>query len=124
MKDLNMEHYDFHDLLQVFKIDIDQPIKFQIEKKQQKVNEIVEKYDANTASFFQKVFAIIACIGELADQSFILDINDDECIYKYISKIKIGDIIFYAIIIIFSGFLRAISSSFLPLSPLFYLFPS
>jgi hypothetical protein len=33
MKDLNMENYDFQDLLQVFKIDIGQPIKFQIEKK-------------------------------------------------------------------------------------------
>jgi len=88
MKDLNMENYDFQDLLQVFKIDIDQPIKFQIEKKQQKVNDIVEKYDTSTASFFQKVFAIVSCIGELADQSFILDIHDDECIYKYIDKIK------------------------------------
>jgi hypothetical protein len=32
MKDLNMENYDFQDLLKVFKIDIDQPIKFKIEK--------------------------------------------------------------------------------------------
>ena len=88
MKDLNMENYDFQDLLQVFKIDIEQPIKFQIEKKKNHLNEITKKYDTTTCSFFQKVFTIIACVGELEDQSFILDIKDEECIYNYISKIK------------------------------------
>jgi hypothetical protein len=86
MKDLKIDNYDFQDLLLVFKVDINQPLKFQMERRKKKLEE--KTLDKETLTFYQKVFAILSSIGELSDQSFILDINDDECIYNYIDKIK------------------------------------
>jgi len=87
MKDLNIENYDFHDLMQIYKVNESQPIKLQMEKRKKLLNE-VEKKHPESSIFFKKVFAILSCLGELVDQSFIMDITDEENVYKYIHKIK------------------------------------
>ena len=87
-KDLDLDNYDFYDLLQVFKIDPSDSIKLQMEKKQKKMTEIETKYAQNISCFYKKVFVLLSCLGELFDQSFILDVEDDENIYRYIQKIK------------------------------------
>ena len=86
-KDLNIDNYDFNDLLSVFKI-TKPPLKLQMEKKQKKMTEIENKYAPSISIFYKKVFVILSCLGELMDQSFILSMEDDENIYLYIQKIK------------------------------------
>lgn len=86
-KDLDIDNYDFNDLLSVFKIN-EPPLKLQMEKKQKKMNDIESKYSPTISIFYKKVFVILSCLGELMDQSFILDMEDDENIYLYIQKIK------------------------------------
>lgn len=88
MKDMNIDNYDFPDLLQVFKINPEEPLKLQIRKKRKSVEEIEKKYDIQISVFYKKVFFMLSCIGELLDQSFILNMEDDENIYRYIEKIK------------------------------------
>lgn len=87
-KDLNLDNYDFYDLAQVFKINLKESLKLQMEKRQQKISDIEIKAQANIALFYKKVYVILSCLGELLDQSFILDIEDEENIYRYIQKIK------------------------------------
>jgi hypothetical protein len=86
-KDLNIDNYDFNDLLSVFKI-TEPPLKLQIEKKGKKMTDIENKYAPSISIFYKKVFVILSCLGELMDQSFILNMEDDENIYIYIQKIK------------------------------------
>lgn len=86
-KDLNIENYDFEDLLQLFKIDTRQPLKLQMQKRETQMYEIEVKHP-NIGVFYKKVFTILTCLGELHDQSFILDMEDHENIYHYIQKIK------------------------------------
>lgn len=87
VKDLNIENYDFHDLMQVYKVDISQPLKLQMKKREKLLAEVEKKYP-DKVGFFQKVYSILSCIGELVDQSLILDMEDEPSIYKYIHKIK------------------------------------
>jgi len=87
-KDLNVNNYDFEDLMNVFKIDSTQPLKLQMEKRQKQMVELEIKYPSHISVFYKKVFVLLTCVGELMDQSFILDMEDDENIYQYIQKIK------------------------------------
>ena len=53
-KDINLDNYDFWDLLQVFKLDATQPLKLQIQKKRKKMEEIEAKYDSQISLFYKK----------------------------------------------------------------------
>ena len=81
-KDLNIDHYDFIDLLGVFKIET----VTQIEKRKKMVEKIKSP---DIKLFYQKGFMILSCIHELILQSFLLGTDEEENIAQYIEKIKL-----------------------------------
>jgi hypothetical protein len=83
--DLNINHYNFNELMNIFKIDkYDKTIDYK-SQLDRKVISIQEKYPDEIASFYQKTKLILLSIFSLLDNNFI---KKQEEIENYVEKIK------------------------------------
>ena len=78
-KDLNIHHYDFDDLLRVFKIESVTTIE--------KRKSVLSKVSPSILPFYQKAYSILAGINEFINQSFFEETNE-EAIEIHMKKIK------------------------------------
>jgi hypothetical protein len=85
--DLNIDNYDFNELLQLFNIKDDYRIKENIEKIYKKLKIIKTKYDSNIYKFYLKSCKIIECIYNLYEKNIILTLDDNNSISSYKKKV-------------------------------------
>ena len=84
--DLDINNYNYDDLLQLFKIREKQKDNRQI--IQEKLLLIKPKVNPDIYNFYKKSSHILDCIYTLFDSNMLLDLNDKKMISHYIDKIK------------------------------------
>jgi hypothetical protein len=84
--DLDINNYNYDDLLQLFKIQEKQKDNRQI--IQEKLLLIQPKVNPDIYNFYKKSSQILDCIYTLFDSNMLLDLNDQKMISHYIDKIK------------------------------------
>jgi hypothetical protein len=84
--DLDINNYNYDDLLQLFKIQEKQKDNRQI--IQEKLILIKPNVNPEIYNFYKKSSHILDCIYTLFDSNMLLDLNDQKMISQYIDKIK------------------------------------
>ena len=91
--DLDINNYNFNELLNIFKINDNSNDKNSIDKNMQKIKKhcsvVKNKYpDDNIQSFYLKASKIIECIYNLFNSNIIFSLEDSNNINFYVDKIK------------------------------------
>jgi hypothetical protein len=84
--DLNVNNYNYSELLYLFDIQNDHNIKNNIEKMEKKLSLIKKKFNEKIYLFYLKVYLIINCIY-LLEKKNVLDLENTVKISKYKNKI-------------------------------------
>lgn len=87
--DLDIDNYDFNELLNIFKINDKKNIDKNIQKIQKYCSIVQQKYSNNMIqNFYSKASKIIECIYNLYNDNIILNLEDNDNINYYVNKIK------------------------------------
>jgi hypothetical protein len=84
--DLDVNNYNYDDLLQLFKIQDKQKDNRQL--IQEKLLLIQPNVNPDIYNFYKKSSHILDCLYTLFDNNMLLDLNDHKMISYYIDKIK------------------------------------
>lgn len=87
--DLDINNYNFNELLNIFKINDKKNIDKNIQKIQKYCSIVQQKYSNNMIqNFYIKASKIIECIYNLYNDNIILSLEDNDNINYYVNKIK------------------------------------
>jgi hypothetical protein len=86
--DLDIDNYEYHELLNIFHIEDKYNIEDNINKIHNKINKVKNAMPENIFIFYLKAKTIILTIYQLIDNKFIKNVDDKNAIYYYTEKIK------------------------------------